>query len=242
MSAPSTPAAESPTTDREPLYAFLTTEPFQQTRPYTATGAASARTSFTRVGPDVDAMLASDGISPHSVASSLYPSLYDREQEERALQEEQAEKEPEEQEPVPQIPQTCITFLCITGRRRTMSFEPETTVGRVKELLWNAWPSEWQSDQPPAPSYLRLLHLGKIIQDDDTLAKLNFPVAIPSPPNPTPATIVHLSIRPIPPPADDGGLKKRRRTWRRSTVDSTESTGEDGESREAGCCNACIIC
>ena len=42
---------------------------------------------------------------------------------------------------VPQTPQTCITFLLISGRRRTMSFGPETTVGRVKELAWNAWPT-----------------------------------------------------------------------------------------------------
>jgi len=42
---------------------------------------------------------------------------------------------------VPQTPQVSLTFLLVSGRRRTMSFEPETTVMRVKELLWNAWPS-----------------------------------------------------------------------------------------------------
>lgn len=41
----------------------------------------------------------------------------------------------------PQTPQIFITFLVISGRRRTMSFEPETTLGRVKELVWNAWPA-----------------------------------------------------------------------------------------------------
>jgi hypothetical protein len=41
----------------------------------------------------------------------------------------------------PQMPQTSLTFLLVSGRRRTMSFEPDTTVGRVKELVWNAWPS-----------------------------------------------------------------------------------------------------
>jgi hypothetical protein len=44
-------------------------------------------------------------------------------------------------EAVPQMPQTSLTFLLVSGRRRTMSFEPDTTVGRVKELVWNAWPS-----------------------------------------------------------------------------------------------------
>ncbi|KAF4563931.1 hypothetical protein EYR36_003176 [Pleurotus pulmonarius] len=92
--------------------------------------------------------------------------------------------------PVPQTPQTYLTFLLVSGRRRTMSFDPETTIGRVKELVWNAWPSgehrrllpfpsaivnhdlacvEWQDERPPAPSYFRILHLGKILLDDDTL-------------------------------------------------------------------------
>lgn len=30
--------------------------------------------------------------------------------------------------------------------------------------------SEWQDERPPAPSYLRILYLGKILQDDDTLS------------------------------------------------------------------------
>lgn len=42
---------------------------------------------------------------------------------------------------VPQTPQTSLTFLLVSGRRRTMGFEPETTIGRVKDLVWNAWPS-----------------------------------------------------------------------------------------------------
>ena len=42
---------------------------------------------------------------------------------------------------VPQMPQTYLTFLLISGRRRTMSFEPESPIGRVKELAWNSWPT-----------------------------------------------------------------------------------------------------
>jgi hypothetical protein len=44
-------------------------------------------------------------------------------------------------ETVPQTPQTYLTFLLISGRRRTMSFEPESPISRVKELAWNAWPT-----------------------------------------------------------------------------------------------------
>lgn len=44
-------------------------------------------------------------------------------------------------EDVPQLPQTSLTFLLISGRRKTMTFEPDMAVGRVKELVWNAWPA-----------------------------------------------------------------------------------------------------
>jgi hypothetical protein len=42
---------------------------------------------------------------------------------------------------VPKTPQTYVTFLHISGRRRTMAFDPETTIGRLKELVWNSWPA-----------------------------------------------------------------------------------------------------
>jgi len=40
---------------------------------------------------------------------------------------------------VPLTPQTYVTFLVISGKRRTLAFEPSTTIGRVKELAWNSW-------------------------------------------------------------------------------------------------------
>ncbi|KAJ7430979.1 hypothetical protein B0H11DRAFT_2133120 [Mycena galericulata] len=90
------------------------------------------------------------------------------------------ETEPKTPEPEPQpfvqTPQTFLTFLLVSGRRRTMPFDPATTVGRVKELVWAAWPpeQEWQDERPPAPAYLRILYLGKILQDEDTLASPSF--------------------------------------------------------------------
>ncbi|KAF8625243.1 hypothetical protein AX15_005483 [Amanita polypyramis BW_CC] len=129
---------------------------------------------------------------------------------------------------VPQTPQTFVTFLLVTNRRRTMAFDSEMTVGRVKELVWNTWPedNDWQSERPPAPSYLRLLYLGKMLQDDDTLSKLKLPVSNPSSPQ---ATIIHLSIRPYAPTADNEPNKKRRLSRRLSGNDAS------------GCCG-CIIC
>ncbi|KAF8908011.1 ubiquitin-related domain-containing protein [Mucidula mucida] len=70
-----------------------------------------------------------------------------------------------------------------------MNFDPAYTVGRVKELVWNTWPGDWQDERPPAPSFLRILHLGKVLQDEDILKGANFPIDAPP-------TIVHMSIRP----------------------------------------------
>ncbi|KIY48709.1 hypothetical protein FISHEDRAFT_10751, partial [Fistulina hepatica ATCC 64428] len=102
------------------------------------------------------------------------------------------------------IPQTAITFLTVSARRRNMNFDPDTTVGRVKELVWSGWPSEWADERPPTPSHLRLLHLGKILQDEETLSGLNIPSHIPDANTPSPGpTIVHLSVRPCALPTDD---------------------------------------
>lgn len=51
---------------------------------------------------------------------------------------------------VPQVPQTLVQFLLVSGRRRSMAFVPETTVGRVKELAWNTWPNGTSATFPPS--------------------------------------------------------------------------------------------
>ncbi|KAI0088451.1 ubiquitin-related domain-containing protein [Irpex rosettiformis] len=168
----------------------------------------SARTSFTRVDTTVydEGVAVDDEHEPHDDYT-----------------EDDDDVEAEAQPAVPQTPQVGLTFLLVTGRRRNMTFEPETTVGRVKELTWNAWPNEWQDERPPAPSYLRILYLGKILQDEDTLETNT---ASPSP------TIVHLSIR-SQPPAGAKDTPKKMSLRRRSTM--------DGEPRLAGCCSACVV-
>jgi len=62
---------------------------------------------------------------------------------------------------VPQTLQVFVTFLLVSGKRRTMSFEPETTIGRVKELVWNAWPSGMCSLQFPVLHSSALSQSGK---------------------------------------------------------------------------------
>jgi len=82
----------------------------------------SARTSFTRV--DVAADDEEDGSG---------------EQDELRVEQAAEEHVPLEPE-VPQTPQVSLTFLLVSGKRRMMSFDPDITVGRAKELVWNAWP------------------------------------------------------------------------------------------------------
>ncbi|KAH9974121.1 ubiquitin-related domain-containing protein, partial [Lactifluus volemus] len=137
---------------------------------------------------------------------------------------------------VPQVPQTLLQFLLVSGRRRSMAFEPETTVGRVKELVWNSWPNDWQDERPPAPSYLRVLYLGKILQDDDTLKQLKLPSY--TPPEPATPTVVHLSIRSFVP--REGSVKKKRRMSRSGTDVGRGESDESASEHGGACC--CVIC
>jgi hypothetical protein len=84
----------------------------------------STRTSFTRVETDYDEtqsalVAAAAAIGEHNAIPSTMSAAEAQDQ---------------------QDPQTTITFLLVTGRRRTMSFDPTASVARVKELVWNSWP------------------------------------------------------------------------------------------------------
>jgi hypothetical protein len=81
----------------------------------------SARTSYTRVERTT---------RPGSIADQESIQGDDE-------QGPQGDVEPE----VPADPQASVTFLLVSGKRRTMTFQPELTVGRVKELVWNSWPT-----------------------------------------------------------------------------------------------------
>ncbi|KAJ7126076.1 hypothetical protein C8R44DRAFT_570861, partial [Mycena epipterygia] len=79
-------------------------------------------------------------------------------------------------------------IFLVDGRRRRMAFDPKTTVGRVKELVWSAWPAEpeWQDDCPPPPR----------TSASSTSARSSR-TRTPSPGEsaPSPPTIVHLFVR-----------------------------------------------
>ncbi|KAJ9100629.1 hypothetical protein QFC21_003673 [Naganishia friedmannii] len=105
-------------------------------------------------------------------------------------------------------PKVQVKILLMNSQNHVFVFEPETTIGRVKESIWHLWPSGWITDpaRPPSPAYFRLLYMGKMLTDEQTLSSsytasprksfteegLNMKVA--------PAvTIIHLSVRTIPP-------------------------------------------
>ena len=119
---------------------------------------ASTRTSFTRVDntrPSSAAgnnELRDDEAVPSDGSSGARVPPPDAEREEEAVPPVPR---------VPQVPQTLVQFLLVSGRRRSMAFDPETTVGRVKELAWNTWPSGMFPFPPPSicAAHARLLLL-----------------------------------------------------------------------------------
>ncbi|KAG9005291.1 hypothetical protein FRB94_000416 [Tulasnella sp. JGI-2019a] len=144
-----------------------------------------------------------------------------------------------------------ITMLLVSGKRKTQEFDPKTTIGGLKEMVWSNWPTDWADEIPPSCSFLRILYLGRILTDDTILSSLN----LAAPPE---STVVHISIRSFAPPSDDDdGLKKKskKRGGRRGRsgapgTDPGSGPGEaSGTARGAqadgddttGCCG-CIIC
>ncbi len=100
----------------------------------------SARTSFTRV----DTMVNAEDEDEDAQAETEDPT--DPAEESDEAVDDQASP-PE----VPQTPQVSLTFLLVSGKRRSMTFDPETTVGRSKELVWNAWPKGAYSSTTLSP-------------------------------------------------------------------------------------------
>ena len=141
---------------------------------------STGRTSITQVeyGDDNEQMLAPEPTSqdiasstrnvPHQTSELILNLSQDHHQLQQSVVQHLSTPSSTTQlqtmsQTVPQMPQTYLTFLLISGRRRTMCFEPESPIGRVKELAWNSWPTG-----PCAP--LRLsIHLA-IFDDDHSLA------------------------------------------------------------------------
>ncbi|KAG8980637.1 hypothetical protein FRB90_007581, partial [Tulasnella sp. 427] len=143
--------------------------------------------------------------------------------------------------PVPATPKVSITLLLVSGRRRTVEFEKQTTVGELKEIVWSTWPGDWSDELPPSASFLRILYLGRILTDETILSSLN----LAEPPD---ATVMHVSVRSFAPTSNDDVKKPKKRGSRRgrssSGADGAIATGARGDGDETdnagGCC--CVIC
>jgi hypothetical protein len=113
--------------------------------------AASTRTSFTRVDHGTRPGTAT-GDNNHPDEAVLDDGGADAGVPPPEDVQQQQEEETGAPAAVPQVPQTLVQFLLVSGRRRSMAFDPETTVGRVKELLWNTWPNGTSTSPPPTTS------------------------------------------------------------------------------------------
>jgi len=162
------------------------------------------------------------------------------------------------------FPKVSITFLLGSGKRKTFDFEQSDSFATIKERLVQEWPTEWEGEtKPQSAAAIRLLHLGRLIPDDESLsANPRFA------PRPTPPTIIHLSVRPFTTrnPSTTGSLKAKASLLRtgngfnfpgRGSANSPVVSSPQGqvgasaaetshpldsveENQRSGCC--CVIC
>ncbi|SGZ24050.1 BQ5605_C023g09692 [Microbotryum silenes-dioicae] len=87
-----------------------------------------------------------------------------------------------------------LEFLLLSGKRMRLSIGDKTSIQRTREILWQRWPPEWSGPEelPPSTQSLRLLYLGKILEDDKTLS--TYGIGSSEGANPT---VLHVNVRPL---------------------------------------------
>jgi len=105
---------------------------------------ASARTSRTRVDQLPN--------SPPREITTAAPSIQDEGGDAPPAQEPPREEARAE-------PMVSLTILVLSGDRKKFTFHPETTAGRVKEMIW----STWDASTPPVSPRCTLRTSDKII-------------------------------------------------------------------------------
>lgn len=124
-----------------------------------------------------------------------------------------------------------LNTLLATGERKSWRFDPNDNVEAVRTHIWQNWPAAWPQPKPESAAYLRLLHLGHILDNPEiTLASRGCKAGA--------TTVVHIIIRSIPPP-------EPVKVEQESPVKTTSEARPPSRSREAqedtpGCC--CVIC
>ncbi|KAJ1970496.1 hypothetical protein H4R35_005830 [Dimargaris xerosporica] len=80
-----------------------------------------------------------------------------------------------------------LTCLLVSGKRHTFTFAPTLSIGQVKQQVFDQWPN---GERPASAHLLRLVYLGRFLDDTSTLADNKL---LPGKP-----TIVHLVIKVVP--------------------------------------------
>ncbi|KAK8129002.1 Ubiquitin family [Apiospora sp. TS-2023a] len=91
------------------------------------------------------------------------------------------------------------------------------TVYSLKELILREWRREWET-APREPASIRLIRMGKMLDDKATLRSYGFSLEAPN--------VVHMTVKPQEPAEEEGGAAK-----------GAKEAGHD--SNEVGCC--CIV-
>ena len=94
---------------------------------------ASARTSRTRV----DLL---PNLPPREITTAA-PSIQDEEGNATPAQEPPREEARAE-------PMVSLTVLVLSGDRKKFTFHPDTTTGRVKEMIWSTWDASMSPVSP----------------------------------------------------------------------------------------------
>ncbi|CAG8570969.1 15831_t:CDS:2, partial [Dentiscutata heterogama] len=62
-----------------------------------------------------------------------------------------------------------LTLLLVSGKRHTFFFDPSCTVAMVKKQIFNEWPEEWAEESVQSVSCLKIVYLGRVLDDGTTL-------------------------------------------------------------------------
>ncbi|BGP35014.1 hypothetical protein JCM10296v2_006838 [Rhodotorula toruloides] len=119
-----------------------------------------------------------------------------------------------------------IELLLLSGKRKRWTFGTEETVAEVKDHVWHEWPDDWTKGDPAPPSVdgLRLLHLGRFLDDASTLSAAGLK-STPDFPGPL---IVHLHIRTLEPPHHSHHSSKKKKKAQQQPAHE--------ENRSCTCC------
>lgn len=132
------------------------------------------------------------------------------------------------------VPPTHLTtLLTTTGQRTSWKFDPNATVDSVKAHIWSNWPASWPQPKPESADYLRLLHLGHILDHPQTtLASRGCRSGA--------TTVVHIIVRSIPPPEPVKVEQQQQAPVKTAVSEAAPARRTRQDEPTPGC--SCVIC